>query len=378
MDCSDIYTEKLSDMKLVPKQSPSNSKFKYADITHKRSNGSNNWAKFKESEKTVLISSIKPKANTSMDKINKSSLNNSFNSIQIKPLYGKHYVHNLKPTYNKPIVKPNPVNKRLFDSVTPSTKKSKANNPKPCNTIAQLRISSKPQENASNMSESILINCKNKAFQNFNSKKRCSNPFSKNNDNSNPYFTKCVAIDCEMVGVDEDAKSNMLARVSIVNSFGDCVYDKFVKPIEEVVDYRTKVSGIRPENLENGEDFAKVQKEVAEILKGRTLIGHALKHDLSVLFLTHPRVAIRDTSKYKKLCEGFKTTPSLKKLTAKYLGVNIQNDEHCSIEDAKAAMMLYMMFRKDWETEIKQKRYKKVFTKVNPAKNNTHIMCDDI
>ena len=55
-----------------------------------------------------------------------------------------------------------------------------------------------------------------------------------------------------MVGVGEMGMDNMLARVSIVNQLGQCLYDKYVKPTEPVVDYRTAVSGITEQNLENG------------------------------------------------------------------------------------------------------------------------------
>lgn len=41
------------------------------------------------------------------------------------------------------------------------------------------------------------------------------------------------------------------------------------------------------------------QREVAELLKGKILVGHALKNDLDVLMLSHPRMMIRDTAKYK-------------------------------------------------------------------------------
>lgn len=58
-----------------------------------------------------------------------------------------------------------------------------------------------------------------------------------------------------MVGVGEGGKDSILARVSVVNHFGQCVFDKFVKPREPVTDYRTHVSGIRPENLKNGKSF---------------------------------------------------------------------------------------------------------------------------
>ena len=55
-----------------------------------------------------------------------------------------------------------------------------------------------------------------------------------------------------MVGVGIDGKESMLARVSIVNSFCDTVYDTFVAPMQEVVDYRTEFSGVRPQDLVDG------------------------------------------------------------------------------------------------------------------------------
>lgn len=55
-----------------------------------------------------------------------------------------------------------------------------------------------------------------------------------------------------MVGVGPKGEDSILARVSIVNQFGKCVYDKYVKPTEKVTDYRTAVSGIRPQNINTG------------------------------------------------------------------------------------------------------------------------------
>lgn len=168
-------------------------------------------------------------------------------------------------------------------------------------------------------------------------------------------ITKVVAIDCEMVGIDS-GKDNMLARVSLVNTHGNCIYDKYVLPSEPVVDYRTHVSGIRPKDLHNGEPFETVQKEVAEILQGRILVGHALKNDLKVLLLSHPRRSVRDTSRYKafrKFTNG--RTPSLRKLAEDVLGVKIQQGEHDSVIDAKTAMQLYLMYRKEWEKSLHSK-----------------------
>ena len=95
-------------------------------------------------------------------------------------------------------------------------------------------------------------------------------------------FTKAIAMDCEMVGVGYTGSESILARVSIVNHFGHCIYDRYVKPREKVTDYRTAVSGIRPSDIENANDFKTVQKEVSDILNNRILVGHAIRHDLKV------------------------------------------------------------------------------------------------
>lgn len=72
-----------------------------------------------------------------------------------------------------------------------------------------------------------------------------------------------------------------------------------------MTDYRTAVSGVRPEDLADAPEFKEVQAEVAEIIKDRVLVGHALHHDLKVLFLDHPKKLIRDTSKYKPFKSAF-------------------------------------------------------------------------
>jgi hypothetical protein len=55
-----------------------------------------------------------------------------------------------------------------------------------------------------------------------------------------------------MVGVGGKYERSVLARVSLVNEHNECVYDKFVKPREEVTDYRTFVSGVTAAHLKDG------------------------------------------------------------------------------------------------------------------------------
>ncbi|XP_017039531.1 RNA exonuclease 4 [Drosophila ficusphila] len=167
-----------------------------------------------------------------------------------------------------------------------------------------------------------------------------------------------LAMDCEMVGVGPNGQDDMLARVSIVNKMGQVLLDKHVKPRLEVTDYRTSVSGIRPHDIANGEDFATVQNEVVKLLHGRILVGHALGNDLAVLSIHHPFENIRDTSRYKPLRKIVSNghTPSLKRLTMAVLGKEIQTGEHNSVEDARAAMSIYNRIAADWEKYLEKKR----------------------
>ncbi|KAL6233664.1 ribonuclease H-like domain-containing protein [Aspergillus navahoensis] len=164
---------------------------------------------------------------------------------------------------------------------------------------------------------------------------------------------KYIAMDCEMVGIGpEPDNDSALARISIVNYNGDQIYDSYVRPKEMVTDWRTHVSGILPKHMAEARSLEQVQKEVAEILEGRILVGHALRNDLDALLLSHPKRDIRDTSKhppYRKIAGG--GSPRLKILASEFLGLNIQAGAHSSLEDAKATMLLYRRDKDEFERE---------------------------
>ena len=109
-------------------------------------------------------------------------------------------------------------------------------------------------------------------------------------------------------------------------------HDKHVLPMEKVTDYRTEVSGIRPRDIRKGGGalpFAQVQREVANLLQGRLLIGHAVHHDLKSMMLQHPRAQLRDTSLYPPLRSKDGRPRSLKHLAAD-VGLAIQSGESAS------------------------------------------------
>lgn len=83
-----------------------------------------------------------------------------------------------------------------------------------------------------------------------------------------------------------------------VNNEGNVVLDTFVAPKEAVVDYRTWVSGVRPQDLVGAPSLEEVQQRASELLQGRVIVGHSISKDFKVLMLSHPRKLIRDTARW--------------------------------------------------------------------------------
>ncbi|KZT61135.1 ribonuclease H-like protein [Calocera cornea HHB12733] len=168
-----------------------------------------------------------------------------------------------------------------------------------------------------------------------------------------PEQGKYIALDCEMVGVGPNGEQSSLARVSVVNYHGAVLLDKFVRQVERVTDYRTRWSGIRPKDLEGAEGFKEVQAEVAKLMEGRVVVGHALSNDMHAMLLSHPHQYTRDTQTYTELRKLAKTKkPGLRKLIQLELGLDIQAGEHDSVTDARASMALFRLHKDAWDRSL--------------------------
>jgi RNA exonuclease 4 len=177
------------------------------------------------------------------------------------------------------------------------------------------------------------------------------------------------ALDCEMVGVGPHGVDSALARVSIVNYDAEVVLDTFVKVPVPVTDYRTYVSGIRPEDVESAEarSLDDTRERVQNILRGKILIGHGLANDMKALMMTHPWCDTRDTTTYEPFMRKQESSVDdnnktrsryfprrLRDLSIEILGQEIQvpGRPHSPVEDALAALNLYKAVRPEWEKRM--------------------------
>uniref|UniRef100_A0A7S2Y5Y4 RNA exonuclease 4 n=1 Tax=Entomoneis paludosa TaxID=265537 RepID=A0A7S2Y5Y4_9STRA len=171
-----------------------------------------------------------------------------------------------------------------------------------------------------------------------------------------------VAMDCEMVGVGMGGHKSVLARVTIVDWNGDIVLDQYVKPTETITDYRTFVSGITEEDLEDAQDITVCRTKVLQVLQDKILVGHHLKNDLKAVGVSHPWYDTRDTAKWEpfmkiRFDDGILWPRKLKELCQEKLKREIQvmGQAHSPIEDAIAALDLYKLVRNKWEKAMAYK-----------------------
>ncbi|XP_034728978.1 RNA exonuclease 1 homolog isoform X3 [Etheostoma cragini] len=135
-----------------------------------------------------------------------------------------------------------------------------------------------------------------------------------------------------------------LSRVTVVNSSLHVVYDTFVRPENEAIDFNTRFSGISEEDVKgNCTSLTEVQKTLLSFISADTiLIGHSLETDLCALKLLHGVVV--DTSVVFPHRLGLPHKLTLNNLTAEYLRRIIQESVcgHDTAEDAAACMELML------------------------------------
>lgn len=169
-----------------------------------------------------------------------------------------------------------------------------------------------------------------------------------------------VALDCEMVGVrgsaynpdDPATIENALCRVSVIRlddvseSF-ETMLDLWVEVDEDVVDWRTPITGVNAVSFRSRKrhPFHQVRRQVQDWIENRILVGHALWNDLEVLRLEHPQELIRDTAEILELRPEWrqKLMPSLSLLMRHWFHEEMHDGVHDSVQDAWAALRLYQL-----------------------------------
>ncbi|CCE85493.1 Piso0_005090 [Millerozyma farinosa CBS 7064] len=185
--------------------------------------------------------------------------------------------------------------------------------------------------------------------------------------------SRIFSLDCEFC---KSATQKVLTRASLVNFEGEVVFDTFVKPDEEIIDYVTKFSGITPELLEGvSTTLEDVRNKLLSIISSSdVLIGHSLESDLNILKIKHPTIV--DTALCYDHTRGPPSKPSLKWLSKKYLQRDIQQGEttgsgHSSVEDAKAALDLIKLKIQEGMSFGKNVNEIPLFQKINKPEENT-------
>ena len=96
------------------------------------------------------------------------------------------------------------------------------------------------------------------------------------------YF--CVDVECVATGKRHDDRS--VAIVAVVDKHERVILKKKVKVTKHIVSYLIPLTGIRPGDLDNGEDLADVIRGVKAILgSDAVIVGQGIENDIKWLEL---------------------------------------------------------------------------------------------
>mmetsp|Transcript_17079 Transcript_17079/g.39255 ORF Transcript_17079/g.39255 Transcript_17079/m.39255 type:complete len:555 (+) Transcript_17079:120-1784(+) len=156
-------------------------------------------------------------------------------------------------------------------------------------------------------------------------------------------YPQAIAIDCEMCESQDpltgSKNSKALCRISVVNAEKpeEVLLDTLVKPAWPVTDYRTRINGIKKENLDNVEfTLRHAQAFMLKLCSQETVIvGHAVHNDLVALKMEHDVVS--DSSFLFRAKDSPTATPSLKDCV-KTIFKKDMPETHDSVNDARKAL----------------------------------------
>ena len=147
------------------------------------------------------------------------------------------------------------------------------------------------------------------------------------------------ALDCEMCYTTLGFE---LVKITLVDYMGKIVYEKLVKPKNQVLNFNTNFSGLTAADFDGvSTSLADVQQYLLSKFSSKTiLIGHSLESDMQALKMLHEKFV--DTAQLYPHNKGLPFKKGLVVLMKEQLSFEMRRggSAHDSREDARSALRL--------------------------------------
>ena len=187
-------------------------------------------------------------------------------------------------------------------------------------------------------------------------------PYNRNNNpisyvrtklTQNEIIDRTIFMDAEFV---QSENKLLPASVSIINYEGKVVFNRIIKPQEDITNYVTRITGFNKEIINKGMPETAASIMINKIIEGKLIVGADLSQDFNVLNINRDNlIGIRDLSTCKTLRNKMNIQDhriSLAKMVQYFFQLQIHKNVHNSLEDAKFIRDVYIQIEKEYRDDF--------------------------
>lgn len=167
----------------------------------------------------------------------------------------------------------------------------------------------------------------------------------------------CLIIDTETTGV--NIKSEIV-EISIINSYGEILFNSLVKPSSGIPEEATNIHGISDSDVANSPQWPEIHNEVISIIGGKEVVAYNAEFDERMIYLSARKYGLAVGINLDFACAMFMYSDYIEygrnyyaslRHAAEYFGIKVE-ESHRSLSDCRTTLSLIKAIASEFNPEI--------------------------